>query len=111
MRESENIVGKCFGRLIVVSWAGKDRGNNAWNCICDCGNSTVARSSPLGAGDVKSCGCLKNQPKDNANYKSYAYSSWSHMKNRCLNPNHERYKDWGGRGITVCERWMKFENF
>ncbi|HFJ9368552.1 hypothetical protein [Bacillus pacificus] len=39
------------------------------------------------------------------------YNSWHHMKQRCLNPNNDRYKDYGGRGITVCERWLNFENF
>lgn len=42
---------------------------------------------------------------------SYAYSVWQHMKNRCLNPNNDRYASYGGRGIKVCERWLKFENF
>ena len=103
----------------MVSWAGKDRGNNAWKCLCDCGNYKVARSSPLGSGDIKSCGCLAREQKPSLTHgmgglngkRSPEYTSWSHMKGRCQNERHKRYRDYGARGILVCERWNDFVNF
>lgn len=119
MQEKHNLVGKRFGRLTVVSWSGRDRGNNAWNCVCDCGNHIIARSSPLGAGGVKSCGCLARETKSSFRHgmagkgkkKSPTYSSWSHMKSRCQDEKHDRFKDFGGRGITICEEWNDFCKF
>lgn len=72
-------------------------------------------------GDTSSCGCLRiekiqmvgflNKTHGEATKKTLTYTSWSAMKNRCYNKNYNRYKDWGGRGIKICKRWMKFENF
>jgi hypothetical protein len=120
----KDLVGQRFGRLTVVQLTEKiDRKNRVWLCLCDCGNYKEARSSPLGAGDIKSCGCLQrdhneifrkqltthgNSARGN---KTPEYSSWCHMKSRCQDTKHERYADWGGRGITVCQRWQSFENF
>ena len=93
------------------------------NFLCDCGNHINAEIYSVAGkrGNTKSCGCLQkeyaNSPhkhgrskRHNKNY--HTYSSWQHMKDRCLNPNNKYYKNYGGRGITICDRWINsFENF
>ncbi len=120
-RPVRNIVGRKYGRLTVISFHGMDRGNAVWNCICDCGNKHKARSSPLGDGSITSCGCRHKElmaswgervATHGMSRNSAEYRTWTRMKSRCCNPEHKRYKDWGGRGITVCARWLvSFENF
>lgn len=90
---------------------------------CDCGKVvyTDIVSVQGKRGNTRSCGCLRLEEAYKANTthgrskrhtKNYpTYSSWQHMKARCLNPNNKYYKNYGGRGIKICERWMKFENF
>lgn len=105
------------GRLTFTSFSHRlpgPRGKIFWNVICDCGNTHVVDT---GAGG-RSCGCLVREsnraPRANGTHRlsrtSY-YAIWGNMKQRCLNPKNDRYADWGGRGITVCERWMTFDNF
>lgn len=120
----KNLLGNRYGRLVAVELTMERKwGSAVWICACDCGNSKRVRAVDLNAGLVKSCGCLLRETCES--FKTYAlkhggstgagktpeYSTWCHMKSRCENPNHERYPDWGGRGITVCERWQSFENF
>lgn len=88
-------------------------------CECECGNIKEIRLDGLKT--IKSCGCIRSEKlaKQNLSHgcgtrgaKGYAtYSSWQHMKDRCLNKNNKYYKNYGGRGITIDERWLKFENF
>lgn len=113
-----NEVGNRYGRLIVVERAGSTEANKAlWRCQCDCGNTTTVIGSKLRDGEVKSCGCLHSETAAENSRKSRAsvtthhgsrerlYYVWRSMRMRCLSPKHPRYKDWGGRGITVCEEW------
>lgn len=102
-----------FGKFIVVSYAGKVRGLNAWNCECDCGNKRIIQSTQIKK--RKSCGCFLGRVTHGhtriGKYKR-TYISWSNMKQRCLNPKRNSYKYYGGRGIKVCDRWLhSFENF
>lgn len=107
-----DLTGQVFGILTVIKREPNQSMNRYWYCQCECGNTTVARGSHLVCGNIKSCGCLQ---KITATRHGYAYTAthraWRHMKNRCLNKNDKRYSEWGGRGITVCERWLTFENF
>lgn len=88
-------------------------------CLCDCGKESVVRATFLRCGHTKSCGCalLRNAALALTKHgccvggASDVYSIWNMMKQRCGNPNCRSYKDYGYRGINVCERWMKFENF
>lgn len=89
-------------------------------CKCDCGNIITTRLSSVKSGNTKSCGCYKNEitKKIGLNNKKHGMSfskehnSWKSMKDRCLNTNHIFYKNYGGRGIKVCDRWINsFENF
>lgn len=104
-------LGKRHGRLLVVELVKKptpSRAKTAWRCVCDCGKERVVLGAQLRQGAITSCGCTHFSHK-----RSYAveYSTWNAMRFRCLNPNCKQYPNYGGRGIKVCDRWLKFENF
>lgn len=107
---------KKFSRLTVVSEAPR-RGKRAMVvCRCDCGNVKVYRRHHVVCGAIKSCGCLASEVTAARNYKhgmssTPTWNTWSSMRQRCEDPNHDDYPSYGGRGITVCERWSSFENF
>lgn len=83
-------------------------GNAHWNCVCDCGKLTTVRGSSLRSGYIKSCGCSRTT---HGMTGTPTYTSWDHMKRRCYNQNDPNYSDYGGRGIKVCDSWLKFESF
>ncbi len=110
--------GKRYGNTVVISRAPNksEKDTNArWHCQCDCGNLHVAYGGDLGKGKNTNCGCLrksqKGVPKTHGMSKTKVYRTWNHMRTRCLNKSDSHYPQYGGRGITVCERWEKFENF
>ena len=79
---------------------------------CFCGNEFEAQITSVKSGHTKSCGCLKNQDKITHGLNGHRlYPTWNNMMQRCYNSEHKRYKDYGGGGITVCERWHSIENF
>jgi len=120
-----DLTGKKFGRLTVQSYAGLDGGKNAsWHCLCDCGMACIVRGARMREGVTASCGCLITSPAarvgivrgDGSLGKGDAhratYSTWTSMRARCMSPDHPSYFRYGGRGITVCLRWMEsFDNF
>lgn len=112
-----NLMGKEFGKLIVLERIVKNKWNQfLWLCQCDCGQKIIIRGSSLKDGNTKSCGCLQKEIVTRHGHntrieKSKIYIVWDHMVQRCINSNNKRYIDYGGRGIKVCKRWMKFENF
>lgn len=112
-----DLVGQRFGRLIVIRKMDRDKWRNyLWLCECDCGRKKIIYGYNLRTGRTKSCGCLQKEmvTKHGHNQNgewSKTYNRWHSMIQRCTNTNNKRYKDYGGRGITVCHRWMKFENF
>jgi hypothetical protein len=112
---SANLVGQRFGKLLIVSKAERKPGDKhaQWNATCNCGGSVVVSTSQVRHKGYKSCGCLKGiENLKHGMTGTPEYVSWSCMKNRCCNSNNSDYKDYGGRGITVCERWLEsFENF
>lgn len=110
-----DITGQRFGRLTVINRASK-RPRAYWNCLCDCGNSVVAAKHTLKIGHALSCGCLQRERASESNkkhgyYKTKMYKAWIGMLQRCSNTNTKRYKHYGGRGISVCSRWLNFKNF
>ena len=117
----KNIQGQRFGKLIVLSREGSTRTwVTTWRCLCDCGNIKVVRGIHLRRGSVVSCGCHKDEQirlrstthgQTKRRGRTGAYESWAHMIERCSNPNVKNWKDYGGRGISVCESWVSFENF
>ncbi len=116
MRKFKDMTGQKVGRLNVLNYHRKN-GRVYWLCICDCGNFTEVRSDRLASGDTKSCGCLQKEMVSKMNTKhnmmhTRLYDIWIGMKQRCYNVNHKRYRDWGGRGVTVCDEWRNdFMNF
>lgn len=108
-----DLVGQRFGRLTVIAKTDKRSGHNiCWLCKCDCGNEVVVSSHNLKSGNTQSCGCLFKETKTtHGKRKTRTYNIWNKMKNRCSNPNDSRYKDYGGRRITVCDRWSRENGF
>jgi len=122
MGRKADLVGKKFGKLTILREFGRNnRGQVKWECKCDCGGLAYAISNALTSGNTKSCGCTRVE-KLNALCKkhghaaagirpSITYESWNHMKQRCSNEKNSHFKNYGGRGISVCERWKSFELF
>ena len=114
---NEDITGQRFGRLIAVRLSGKDKhGAAIWSCICDCGSSTDVVKYALKRGTTKSCGCLAREEASRRGTrhglsKCRVHSIWDGMLSRCLNQKAHGYERYGGRGITVCDRWLDFEEF
>lgn len=109
-----DITGKRFGKLTVVSFDHMIRTRSYWRCKCDCGNDRVVALDHLKCGDTTDCGCERKHIshwQKHGMYKSRLYTIWSLMKERCLNPKRKEYPIYGGRNITVCPEWLKFENF
>ena len=117
MRLKLDLMGMRFSRLRVVGEAPNNkRGNTCWLCLCVCGKGTVVASRNLKSGNTRSCGCLFREIISSHGYytgekRNRTHTSWVSMLQRCSNPNASNYKYYGGRGITVCKRWLKFENF
>jgi hypothetical protein len=114
------MIGKQFGRLTVVAEAQRLNRKIRWTCVCSCGELTDVNGDNLRQGQVRSCGCLMIERSIAASVthgltcgkaRPPLYRVWSSMLDRCRNPKNQFYKDYGGRGITVCERWLKVENF
>ena len=112
-----DLTGQRFVRLVALRpTEERQNGGVVWLCLCDCGNICKIRSGHLRDGSTKSCGCLAVEMATKHGCKrggkaTPEYESWRGMKARCLRINHKKYRIYGGRGITVCDRWLKFENF
>ena len=118
-RKAFNRIGKRFGRLTVISRVGKTNPIR-YKCKCDCGKSTIVFRGNLVSEGSTSCGCWNAERSIIGNrihghrsryQASGTYKTWRGMKIRCLDPNSIGYNRYGGRGIKICKRWMKFENF
>lgn len=119
MRRLIDITGHRYGRLTALEKAEKDKlGYYLWLCRCDCGSTIKARSNSLRMGNTLSCGCWQreltsiNRPAlRHGQTFTREYRAWSSMRQRCQNLKDKDFESYGGRGITVCERWEAFENF
>jgi hypothetical protein len=130
MPAANRLVGQRFGRLLVTARAENDKhGHTRWSCQCDCGQVHVVAGLSLRKGSTRSCGCLGREtaaangraaaPKvaaaktkhGHAVARTPEYAVWKTMRQRCLNQACEDYHLYGGRGITVCERWSDFAAF
>lgn len=113
-----DITGKRFGRLVAIAREPNRGKRIMWLCRCDCGNIINAAGFDLKRGDTRSCGCIRLE-KPNRLRHGFArkgrhhqlYQVWTQMHQRCRNPNDQKFPDYGGRGIVVCERWQAFESF
>jgi len=128
-----DLSGKIFHRLLVVRRNGSTKHKKAlWNCLCVCGQYKTIIGSDLTSGTTKSCGCLaiehirelgvatrgmpnkgtlRHGMSKDSNKLPSVYRIWQNIKTRCFNKNCHDYLNYGGRGITVCDRWLEFKNF
>lgn len=116
-----NLTGKKFARLYVTgNFFLTKQGRRKWECRCDCGKEFIASGKNLRRSRYVSCGCEKARRLTKSNLthggafhgsEERLYNVWKSMQKRCFNPNNSHYSRYGGRGITVCKEWRKYENF
>ena len=120
------MIGSVFGRLTVIAQAPSDNGRR-WHCRCSCGVERIIRAHTLKQGRAASCGCLRSELVVARNAAragvpfthghsiggklTSAYNRWNAMIQRCTNPKNAAWKNYGGRGITVCSEWLDFTRF
>lgn len=115
MNKKLELIGKKFSKLLVVSFHSINRSHRTvWTCVCDCGQTITIVGGNLMSGTTTSCGCkavgkftITHGMKD-----TKEYATWENMKSRCFNKKFTGYINYGGRNITICDRWLySFENF
>lgn len=127
-----DLTGQKYARLTVLERGpkrlfGNGEARRTWLCQCDCGTEKHIGGRELRSGNTKSCGCLNNDVRAERGRRMFekhghcssttrpaspTYRTYEGMKSRCLKPNHQAFHNYGGRGITVCDRWLEsFENF
>lgn len=112
----KNITGEKYHRLTAIKDVGSNQqGRRLWLCKCDCGEKAIIDMSNWKK-KVKSCGCLSKEIRKaikttHGKRFTRVYYVWNSMKQRCLNPNSQHYSYYGGRGISIDEKWLKFDNF
>lgn len=113
----KDITGQRYGKLVAIRFERISKRRTYWLCKCDCGNEKVIRSDCLTR--IQSCGCVKKQQdfqnlhivNNHGMTRHPAYCIWLGMIDRCYDPTNPYYKDYGGRGITVCEEWKDVREF
>ena len=127
LRPNNIPIGSKFNRLTVLSKEPTIKGHSMYRCLCDCGKEIITRGSALLSDNTKGCGCVNVETYTKTFKKhrdsivngatingkhSPEYHAWQHMRDRCYNEKVDRFPAYGGRGIIVCERWLKsFSNF
>lgn len=111
-----DLTGKVYGKLTVISLHGtrpypSGGSRRLWLCRCECGAETVVAGNNLRNGHTTSCGSKKHQHNYHGITNTPIYHVWENIIARCTNQQHPNWKDYGGRGITVCERWLDFMGF
>lgn len=120
MSKIKDLTGQKFTRLTVLGLHETRAKKSYWHCVCECGNNLITRSDALTSGRARSCGCLQKESASNVcksrntthgKSRSRTYRIWCGMVTRCTNTNLPYFNNYGGRGISICERWLTFENF
>lgn len=116
MSAKAEMLNKTFGRLFVIKENGRLGQHLSYFCQCSCGNQVTVRGNSLRSGNTTSCGCVHKAMIGKLNFKhglkrGREYSSWQMMIDRCTNKNSKSWNSYGGRGITVCDRWKDFSKF
>jgi hypothetical protein len=113
----EDFTGRRYGLWTVLAFALSRRGASHWACRCDCGTERVVWGAALKRGGTTGCGCtrvlsnFRHGHTQAGGGKSPEYRSWDKMIQRCTNPNHASYPNYGARGITVCDKWRDYAAF
>lgn len=109
MAKLSNLVGQKFSDLTVIERTSmRNRGDAIYRCLCLCGKETLVPTNALNSGNTKSCGCRRSRVQIKHNLsRHYLYSTWSHMIQRCSDPDHIQFIDYGARGIVVCKEWLQ----
>lgn len=108
----KDLTGMTFGRWTVLNLAATNTRQAYWHCRCSCGVERECRGDQLKAGTSVSCGCYMVECRTtHGKSLTPTYYTWKSVLARCTNPKSTFFHRYGGRGITVCERWMKFDNF
>lgn len=117
MRPKPQLIGQVFGRLTVIGEAERSKHNHIqWYCECSCGKVTIVTTACLKTGNTISCGCYGDEcrlvnARTHGMRRTKVYVTWCQMIARCLDQNSISYKNYGGRGISICDRWRQFNNF
>lgn len=123
MGKVKELTGQRFGRLVVSAFAGMSpkpngRSRALWTCKCDCGSTVSVDGNSLQTGNTSSCGCLRreqlsarNASRGTGAKRHPLYVTWKDMKARCQSQSDPEYHNYGGRGITICDRWLDFWAF
>lgn len=120
MKLIPRLEGRKFNRLTVFfQTTNNKRGEGRWCCQCECRETVLVTTNKLLSGHTQSCGCLQREKagefcwsrRQHGGTGTSLYRIWAGIRTRCNNPNIKQYKDYGGRGIKVCARWVSFENF
>lgn len=116
-----DLTGQRFGKQVALEKVGSSKdGRATWLCRCDCGQEITTTSANLIRGHTKSCGCFRKERVTEAHQthgdgshinRNRLYHIWADIKNRCNSPNCRAYKNYGGRGIHVCEEWQNYSAF
>jgi len=112
-----DLTGHQYGELTVLKDAGVINKTRRWLCKCSCGNTKEIIHQSLRSGDAKSCGCKQYTKRTKHGHTkkgkpSKEYSTWIHMKQRCIDTSNPSYDNYGGRGIKICDKWLNsFEEF
>ena len=103
--------GQVFGKLTALEQVGRDALKKVlWRCKCECGNETIVPSGSLATGNTTSCGCVVPNLK-HGGWKKSSYNTWRAMIRRCTVPTDKDYPRYGGRGVSVCTKWLEYANF
>lgn len=119
-RKISDITGHVYGKLTVLYFVERRDLHSFWYCKCDCGKYLSVRANSLRTGSSLSCGCVRIQKliekrrthNESGKTPTKEYHTWTAIRQRCLSKTSHAYKDYGGRGITICDRWLNsYENF
>lgn len=116
LHDPQREIGKKYGKWTIVEYIGIHRNLQQYKIKCECGLESINVAADLRAGKTKQCSTCHNRENSENNkihgmYKNQIYKVWTSMIQRCTNPKTTHYYRYGGRGINVCERWLKFDNF
>lgn len=120
--DAADLTGQKFHLLTVISEANRKSPRvRRWACLCECGQIKIVNQPDLKSGNSRSCGCLQQEHrkkvsrfarKTQGGLSSHSlFTTWRNMMNRCYKSHDKNFKNYGARGITVCDRWHQFENF